>query len=356
MEKVVNVLQAENLSKTFGSVPILRNLCLTIAKGEVVALLGVSGSGKSTFARLACGSLASDDGRVIVSGKSVNGLDEARPISYMPQEEGFWATLSVRRQLALVLHSPRARFPREEGIRQLAEDGKLMHRLSAWPSELSGGELRRLAFLRAIAVTCELLILDEPFSGVDESTEAHLQSVLRKYVDQIRCGVLMISHDFDHALLLADRAAVLHRGAITQKGTPLELLRSPKHGSVLRVLGAINVWPACISGEDSTSVRTSVGDFPLPHSFAICGPKLNLAYSVPHESVQLGIGTPGVRGTVVSAIPGSKALRLTLRNDDGSLLEIGLSPTHDKLKAVRCGSMISLKWAIDDAILINDED
>ncbi len=350
----MSVLEIEGLTKQFGTVSVLRNVSLTVAKGEIVSLLGVSGSGKTTLARIVCGLLEANSGSVRVAGKEVSGIDVNRPLSFMPQESGFWATLSLRSQLALALRSTRARYSRTEGIIKLAKLGALDDRLSAFPSELSTGELRRLAFLRAMAVECDLLILDEPFTSIDEATETRMQQIFRQYIEEVGCGVLLITHDFEHALLLADRAAVLHGGIIVQDDDPATLLRSPQHGAVVRVLGEINVWPASIPTKGSGIVDTTVGRFPLPRSFKERTAE-QIVYTVPTESLSLGEGEPGIRGIVESAIPGSRSLHVVLRRaTDSKRLEVGLPLRSDVLEHVRTNLPIAIKWPVDEGRVLND--
>lgn len=349
------ILEIQRLSKSFGDKLVLRNISLCLEKGEILALLGASGSGKTTLARVICGSIRPERGSVKVNGKEVSGISPDCPLSFMPQESGFWAALPVRKQLELALKSRRARFSGKEGVNRLAELGGLQDRLPAYPSELSGGELRRLAFLRAVAVKCDLLILDEPFISIDEATEARMQQVFRQYVEDMGCAVLLITHDFDHALLLAKRAAILHGGTIVQNDEPGMLVRSPAHGAVVRVLGEINIWPASIATDDALSVETSAGQFPIPKECSVKNTHPRIAYFVPTQSLSLGEGHPGICGTVKSAITGARSLRVTLqKTTDGRRVEIGLPLTSEILENVRNNMSICVRWPTEEGRLLDD--
>ena len=349
----MNVLEARQVEKRFGDRAILRGVTLSIARGEVLALLGISGSGKSTFARLVVGMLPVDGGSIVVSGTAVRGIDGKRPLSYAPQEDGLWDTLTVRRQLGLALRSPRARFEVGNGVSALAEAGHLSHRLDARPSELSGGELRRLAVLRAIAVDCDLLVLDEPFAAIDAATEAHLQQLLRQYVRDVNCGVLLITHDVAHAIVLAQRAAVLHAGTIVQSDRPIVLIRSPAHASVLRVLGAVNLWPVIACSDDKTSVRTPVGALPIPPRGASEGRRI--MYYVPPECMRQGEKDAWIRGRVAAVAPGNRATRVLLRVGENAIVEVEVPSHLDVLESIKLDSELGLVWVAADALLVSDE-
>ena len=348
------VLEIQRVSKSFGNKPVLQDVSFSLEKGDILALLGSSGNGKTTLARLICGSIEPNRGMVKVDGRQVSGISEDRSLSFMPQESGFWAALSVRNQLELALKSKRARFSGKEGVNRLAEIGGLQDRLAAYPSELSGGELRRLAFLRAFAVKCDLLLLDEPFISIDEATEARMQQVFRQYVEEMGCAVLLITHDFDHALLLANRAAVLHGGTIVQNDEPDILVRSPAHGSVARILGEINIWPACLAS-DTLFVDTPAGQFPIPKGYSVKKNHSSIAYFVPTHALSLGEGSPGIRGMVESAIPGARSLRVVLRTKtDGGRIEIGLPLTDRVLENVRKNNSICVRWSKEKGRILDD--
>jgi ABC-type multidrug transport system ATPase subunit len=154
----MSILSVDRVSKRYSTNQVLRTVSLELNKSTVLALLGQSGCGKTTLARLICGLLIPDVGKILVAGHEVRGLDLKQHVSYMPQDSGIWATLTVKRQLALVLQSKRARFSGAGGIEQLARLGSLETCLSSNIDKLSGGELRRLGFLRSIAISCDLMI------------------------------------------------------------------------------------------------------------------------------------------------------------------------------------------------------
>jgi ABC-type Fe3+/spermidine/putrescine transport system ATPase subunit len=297
------------------------------------------------------GALAADSGRVTIDGKDPS--DQASSIGYMPQDLGLWATLNVTQQLRLMLHSRRRLYRTIKDLQAAAEEIGLSGRLKAFPAELSGGELRRLSFLRTMVIDSRLLVLDEPFSSVDSATQAVMQRKLRTYHEKTGCAVLLITHEFEQALLLANRAAVLHNGRIIQSGPPRDLCDNPIHGSVERVIGATNLWPARLSS-DNGWIETPLGKCRMPKSPGPLAGNPQLVYSVPVESLRLAEGAPGISGTVESAITGQRALLVFLRHNKDALLEFSLPLTSDTLAAIRPGKYVSISWDHEAARILED--
>jgi ABC-type sulfate/molybdate transport systems ATPase subunit len=183
-----------------------------------------------------------------------------------------------------------------------------------------------------------------------------MQRGFRGYLNEVGCAALLISHKFDHAMLLADEAAVLHNGRIVQKDKPTRLLRSPMHAAVVRVLGWTNVWQASIPHDIPGVIQTSIGTFPLPYGFEAPATIKHLAYCVPHEAMLLGKGTPGIEGIVEAAIPSQRVLRVVLRfAEKNSVFEIGLPLEPEILESVRSGRTVNIKWAANEARILNDD-
>lgn len=345
----------KDATKRFGDVSVLCGTSLKIGAGEVVALLGSSGVGKTTLARAVCGMIQLDSGMVSISGQVVGGVQAELGVSYMPQELGYWTTLTVRQQLTLALRSDRARFTVVDGVKKLVELVGLETRIDAECAELSGGELRRLALARAIAVDSRVLILDEPFSSVDVVSETNLQRVLRAYVGDIGCAVLMITHDFAHALLLAHRSAVMHAGNIIQDASPRELLKKPDHGAVARALGAHNVWDAVdveslLVGLDAEVAEAGATTEDVPQTTS----SHRMVYIVPYTAVNVGDeSTVQVHGMIDAVIPGRGLLRVILRrNDCGRILEIGMRDSL--IDQVKPDCEATFSWGVEDGAFLPD--
>jgi sulfonate transport system ATP-binding protein len=195
------VVQVSNLVRSFGCGPnILDDLDLTIRAGEFVALLGRSGSGKSTLLRTLAGLDEAPAGTVAVPAERAVVFQEPRLIPW----KRVWANV------ALGLRTPDAR---GRAVAALSEVG-LSHRLDAWPLTLSGGEAQRAALARALVREPKLLLLDEPFAALDALTRLKTQGLVASLWQAHRPAVLLVTHDVDEALLLADRVLVLDQGRI----------------------------------------------------------------------------------------------------------------------------------------------
>ncbi|WP_037067220.1 ABC transporter ATP-binding protein [Pseudonocardia acaciae] len=187
------------LRKSFGEKVVLDGVDLTIRRGEFVVLLGRSGTGKTTLLRLLTGLEAPDAGEVLVPGRRTTVYQEARLVP------------SKRVLGNVTIGQRRSRSAREAGLRALAEvhlDGKARQ----WPATLSGGEAQRVALARALVREPELLLLDEPFAALDALTRLQMQELVGELVARHRPAVLMVTHDVDEAVRLADRVLVLDAG------------------------------------------------------------------------------------------------------------------------------------------------
>ena len=188
------------LTRCFGGPAVLDALDLTIGQGEFVALLGRSGSGKTTLLRTLAALDPVEEGEVQVPSA----------VSVVFQESRLLPWKTVRQNVALGLDRPDAK---DRAVAALEEVG-LGHRLDAWPLTLSGGEAQRVGIARALVREPAFLMLDEPFASLDALTRLRMQAMVGELWQKHRCAVLLVTHDVDEALLLADRAVVLDRGRI----------------------------------------------------------------------------------------------------------------------------------------------
>lgn len=187
------------LRKSFGDKTVLDGVDLTIHRGQFVVLLGPSGTGKTTLLRLLTGLELPDAGEVLVPPRRTTVYQEPRLIP------------SKRVLANVIVGQRRSREQREAGLRALAEVN-LEDKARQWPSTLSGGEAQRAALARALVREPELLLLDEPFAALDALTRLQMQDLVADLVAKHRPAVLMVTHDVDEAIRLADRVLILDRG------------------------------------------------------------------------------------------------------------------------------------------------
>lgn len=200
-------LVIQQLHKTFGERSVLDNITIHVANGEFVALIGPSGSGKSTLFQLIGGILVPDSGTIQLDGEPMQG--RTGMIGYMPQQPSLfpWRTVLDNVVLAAELKGP----PNYEEARALLLKAGLVDYEKAYPNELSGGMKQRVAFIRALLSKQSLLCLDEPFSALDEFTRMNMQQWLLRIWEEHRKSVLLITHNIEEAIFLADRIYVFSK-------------------------------------------------------------------------------------------------------------------------------------------------
>jgi sulfonate transport system ATP-binding protein len=196
-------VRVRGLSRGFDGRVVLENLDLDIAPGEFVALLGPSGSGKSTLLRAVGGLDGDAEGQITVPGRVATVFQEHRLLPW----ERVWKNVTLGLGGGLL---------RERAVAALGEVG-LADRADAWPGTLSGGEAQRVALARALVRTPQLLLLDEPFAALDALTRLRAQQLVERLWEQHRPSVLLVTHDVEEALLLADRAVLLGGGALARE-------------------------------------------------------------------------------------------------------------------------------------------
>lgn len=223
-------------TKRYGATAALDALNLRIPAGGIVALLGSSGSGKSTALRLINGMLIPDSGSVLVDGRDVRGWDRValrRAMGYVSQEGGLFPHWRAEDNVALVPRLLGWNHTRvHDGVVAAMDAARLPHAEfgKRYPGSLSGGQRQRLALARAIAAGPRALLMDEPFSALDPVTRLELRREVLGLSRRLGMTTIIVTHDLIEAITMADEVAVLHRGRLVQKGRPAELVMSPSPG------------------------------------------------------------------------------------------------------------------------------
>ena len=261
------MIEWQAVSKSFGAVPAVKELSLTIAPGEFVVLIGASGSGKSTLLRMANRLVDPDQGRVLFKGQDTRALraeDLRRRMGYAIQSIGLFAHWTVARNIATVpelLGWPAARIAaRVDELLALFDLAPSLYR-GRYPQQLSGGQQQRVGVARALAADPEVLLMDEPFGALDPVTRQALQGELARIHRASGKTIVLVTHDIDEALRLATRIVLLDRGRIVQAGPPAQLLLQPASDAVsdfigrsdlgLKLLGLLSVADRLHAGESA---------------------------------------------------------------------------------------------------------
>lgn len=245
-------LRLTGVSHSFGATAVVRSVSLTVDRGAIVCLLGPSGCGKTTLLRLAAGLERLQRGRIEIGGHVVadaatgrNVPPEARRVGLMFQDYALFPHLTVGKNVRFGL----GRAARNEAWLSEALSRMGLRALSdAYPHTLSGGQQQRCALLRALAPHPDLLLLDEPFSGLDVTLRAQVRAETAAFLREARIPTLVVTHDPEEAMLLADQLLVMRDGAIVQQGTPPAIYLRPADPFVAGLFGPLNRWTAKVSG------------------------------------------------------------------------------------------------------------
>ena len=234
METSGLLLKAQGLCKTYGERKVVDNVCLEIGAGEIVGLLGPNGAGKTTSFYMVAGLVRPDVGSVMFAGRDVSGLPmhiRARlGMGYLPQEESIFRKLSVEENLMAILET-RADLSRKEKKEKMMELLERFHITKLQKSQaiqLSGGEKRRLTIARALASNPKLLMLDEPFAGVDPIAVQDIQSIVASLRETDGLSILITDHNVRETLGIVDRAYILFEGKVIKEGNAEEIANDPK--------------------------------------------------------------------------------------------------------------------------------
>ncbi len=254
-----------NVSKSFGGGKIVAvdNVSLQIQDKEYFSFLGPSGCGKTTLLRLIAGLLQPDDGEIYIDGKLVNNVPpEDRDIGFVFQTYALFPHMDVWDN---VTYGPRVKAWNEEKSerigREMLEMVRLYERADAYPDELSGGMMQRVALSRALATGSKLLLLDEPLGALDAKIRLELRNDLRRLVKDLELTAIHVTHDQAEAMAISDRIAVMRKGKILQVGTPQELYMHPQHLFVANFIGESNFLEGHIeevNGETTIELRGEV--------------------------------------------------------------------------------------------------
>lgn len=249
-------LHFESISKTYGSVVALRDVTLSIQRGEIFSLLGPSGCGKTTLLRVAAGFEQPDAGRVYLDGKDITNLPpNRREVNTIFQNYALFPHLSVRDNVAFgrrVARRPRAEIARE--VERMLALAQILEQADKKPHQLSGGQKQRVAIARALINTPKVLLLDEPLAALDLKLRQRMLIELDAIHDEVGITFLFVTHDQGEAMSLSDRVAVMNEGRVEQVGRPAEIYEAPISSFTAAFIGDTNFF-------DGTVAETIQGEY-----------------------------------------------------------------------------------------------
>ncbi|GGH23074.1 putative 2-aminoethylphosphonate ABC transporter ATP-binding protein [Paenibacillus segetis] len=248
-------LSIQGISKTFGKFSALEPITIDIHKNEFVCLLGPSGCGKTTLLRIIAGLEQPEDGRITVGGKDITSLPPSkRNFGMMFQSYALFPNLTAAQNIAYGLKEKKmTKSDIKDKVKEVLQMVDLETVADKYPTQLSGGQQQRIALARAVALSPDFLLLDEPLSALDAKVRQKLRKEIRRLHEQLGMTTVMVTHDQEEALTMADKIVVMNNAKVVQVGTPEEVYDQPNSPFVADFIGAVNF----ISGSEIQKLTSS---------------------------------------------------------------------------------------------------
>ncbi|MBU6441450.1 MAG: ABC transporter ATP-binding protein [Betaproteobacteria bacterium] len=355
-------MRIEHLARRYEDLSAVDDVSIDIEQGEIFALLGASGCGKSTLLRMLAGFERPDRGRVLLAGRDITALAPyERPINMMFQSYALFPHLSVYDNIAFG--------PRRSGMDRRAVDQRVHEMLELvelqayarrMPHQLSGGQQQRVALARSLAKRPQLLLLDEPLGALDrklrERTQIELVSILR------RVGVtcVVVTHDQEEAMTMADRIAVMREGRFVQVGEPLEIYENPKSRFVADFIGNVNLFAGELVTDEPErcEIRTPEALFHVGHGITgTLGMRLSVALRPEKMRLQAG-HAPGAPNQLHARVAARAYLgsytQYELELAGGRRIRVAQANADRHVEAFDGGAPVTVRWSETAAMVIQD--
>jgi sulfate transport system ATP-binding protein len=319
-------IEVHHISKSFGRYKALDDVSVNVRDGELVALLGPSGSGKTTLLRIIAGLETPDDedqSAILFDGRNVARQQVGRrQVGFVFQHYALFKHMSVFENIAFGLRvRPGSQRPTRQQIHDKVSELLKLIQLEnfgrRYPSQLSGGQRQRVALARALAIEPKVLLLDEPFGALDAKVRQGLRHWLRRLHDEIHVTSILVTHDQEEALEVADRVVVMNQARIEQVGTPEEVFHKPASEFVMDFLGNVNVFHGRI--EKGQAVLNRLAEVGPPA--ARVQRRENHVYVRPHELeiARQQNGAPSIAARVSRINPAGAIAKIALTTEGGEI-------------------------------------
>ena len=260
-------IDVKQLFKRFNQTIAVKSCDLQVGAAEILALLGPSGSGKTTLLRLIAGFEKPDEGRILISGRMVVDVAnsvwvgaEDRGVGMVFQDYALFPHLTAAQNIRFGLRRTNKK-ERQIRVEELLKLTELVGYTDRYPHELSGGQQQRVALARALAPHPRVVLLDEPFNGLDPDLRPQMRREVAHILRHLGTAAILVTHDQEEALGMADRVAVIRNGEVQQIGSPEDIYYSPTTAFVANFVGHADFIPGVVAG---TEVRTEIGVFARP--------------------------------------------------------------------------------------------
>ena len=345
-------VRLENLSRRYAGVTALDGLSLTMAPGELVALLGPSGCGKTTALRLLAGLEDADGGRVVIAGEDVTNVPaNKREIGMVFQAYSLFPHMTAMQNVAfgMQLHKVGTAERRKRAGEMLDLVGLSAH-MNKYATQMSGGQQQRVALARALAIEPKVLLLDEPLSALDAKVRSRLRDEIRRVQLEVGITTLFVTHDQEEALAIADRVGVMNAGRIEQLGPPTTIYSRPATPFVAEFVGLTNRVAGLVKGGE---VEVRGTRLPLVKADTPDGPAIALVRPEAVTVAADGDMVPGpLVGTVISTVFLGATSRVTV--DLGDVTVLAQLPTSDAA-SLAAGTRVRVAMRRDPVLIARDE-
>jgi len=344
------LLSIRNVQKFYGRLAAVGGVSLDIRENEFFALLGASGSGKTTLLRMLAGFETPTSGAILLDGQDVSAVPpNHRPVNLMFQSYALFPHMTVAQNIAYGLEMDR--MPRSEirtRVDEMLEVIQLSHLSGRKPEQLSGGQRQRVALARALVKRPRVLLLDEPLGALDKKLRGEMQLELKRIQDEFGITFIVVTHDQEEALVMADRVAILKDGLLLQCGTPHEIYEHPESRFAADFIGVMNFLPVRVQGGRLVAENGNVFTGALPDGL---GEGDEAVVAVRPERLRLGAsdGDNSLTGRVAATAYHGLDLQLHLDtpNSPGPVL-VRLTADAAEGRVYREGEEVTVGWSARD--------
>lgn len=324
-------LDIRDLTRRFDGKAVVDGVSLSILPGHVTCLLGPSGCGKSTTLRMIAGVDRQDSGMIVVDGQTICGPEvhvppEQRSIGLMFQDFALFPHLSVGENVGFGLKGPGAQ--KRARAKALLERVGLAHFIDDYPHELSGGEQQRVALARALAPRPRIMLMDEPFSGLDNRLRDGIRDETLDLLKEEGTSVLLVTHEPEEAMRMADEIALMREGRIVQRGAPYNIYNAPADKAAVAFFSDVNVLRGTVQG---ALTDTPFGRFLAPG--VPDGAEVEIVFRPQHVSIDFDRGGKGPNPTAVAGTPARGVVERARFMGSDSLVEFRMDHDGHMLKA-----------------------
>ena len=325
------LLEVRNVTRRFNNRAVVDDLSLKVMPGQVTCLLGPSGCGKSTTLRIIAGVDRQDEGAVIVNGRVISDADtdmppEARSIGLMFQDFALFPHLSVAENVAFGLTGSKTE--NRQRAAELLARVDMGRAFDMYPHQLSGGEQQRVALVRALAPRPKIMLMDEPFSGLDERLKDEIRDTTLAVLKDEGTAVLLVTHEPDEAMRMADEIALMRDGRIVQQGAPYNIYNAPVDRACAAFFSDINVIEGKVEG---ALVSTAFGEFLAPGHPD--GERIDIVIRPQHLRIDFDRGGKGPNPTAADGVPARGVVERARFIGRDSLVEFRMDYDGSILKA-----------------------